>query len=348
MEEAAVASQGQATGPTEPAEGSDGGREREGEVAFFFFPFSATGGWWAAWNTISTTIKATAEKVVEVYKEDLREFAGNISNDSQLALEEVKHSELVEKARAAAAGSTLMSQLVDAISTEDDSRAGTGGTPGSRLDGKLLELQKDIGTFCTSPTEDKAYEEFSKSFVATQREKDILGLLSSSAVLTANYHKFVPVVVSYEEFWKRYFFREMRLREREKERQDLILKASEVALNQQQVDMSWEDDDTEWRNHVVEEMNFSTSSPAGDASINYSAGTVMSMIDGAVASPVAAPAPSVKDDDLLLDGWEEGPVLSATATAVDKTRIEDAVTPDFASPAKKVDVTIIEDYGGWE
>src|SRR6185312_10733738 len=103
---------------------------------------------------------------------------------------------------------------------------------------KLLELQKDIGTFCTSPTEDKAYEEFSRSFVAAQREKDILALLASSSVLTANYHKFVPVVVSYEEFWKRYFFREMRLREREKERQDLILRASEVALNQQQVDMS--------------------------------------------------------------------------------------------------------------
>ena len=284
-----------------------------------------------------------------MYKEDLREFAGNISQDSQHVLEEVKHSELVEKARAAAAGSSLVTQLVDAIASEGDGGrnvVAASATPASRLESKLLELQKDIGTFCTSPTEDKAYEEFSKSFVASQREKEILALLASSAVLTANYNKFVPMVVSYEEFWKRYFFREMRLREREKERQDLILRASEVALNQQQVDMSWEDDDTEWRGHVVEEMSFS---PAGDdPTMNYSAGTVMTMIDGAVATPVAAPV-AVRDEDLLLDGWEEGPVLSVTATAVEKSRLEEGkATPEYVSPTKKVSVVIIEDYAGWE
>ncbi len=287
--------------------------------------------------------------MVEVYREDLREFAGNISEDSHLAMEEVKHSDIVEKARAAASGSSFLHQIVEAIAStdDDDSRGASGGgqdVRASRLDSKLSELQRDIGTYCTSPPDDKAYTDFCSTFAAAKKEKEILDALASSAVLAANYHKFVPVVVSYEEFWKRYFFREMRLREREKERQDLILRASEVALNQQQIDMSW-DDDTEWKGHVMDEMNFSSATDA--EAMNYSAGTVLTMIEGAVTTPTASP--QVKEEDLLLDGWEEGPVLAVTATTADMSSLSDRTTsPEYVSPTKKVSVTIIEDYAGWE
>jgi hypothetical protein len=72
-------------------------------------------------------------------------------------------------------------------------------------------------------------------------------LLIGSALLQANFSKLVPVVVSYDDFWKRYLFREMRLREREVERENLILKASLVSAEEEE--MPWEDDDNNDNNN---------------------------------------------------------------------------------------------------
>ena len=126
------------------------------------------GGWW---NSVVSTIKATAEKVVEVYKEDLQEFAGNITHDTEQVIEDVKHSEIVEKALAAAAnydGANILNTVVDAIS---DEKSNNNVTPATRLEAKILELQKDIGTYCTSPSEAKLFEAFCKEFSSKDEEK---------------------------------------------------------------------------------------------------------------------------------------------------------------------------------
>ena len=149
----------------------------------------------------------------EVYKEDLQEFAGNVSQDAERVMEDVRASELLEKARVTAAEGTnyLVTHLVEGIADDDGDEV---ATPVSRLDSKLAELQKDFGTFCTVPTDDR-FETF--SFVAAEHEEAIISLLAGSPVLTSNYNKFVPTVVSYDDFWKRYFFRAQKVREREEQ-----------------------------------------------------------------------------------------------------------------------------------
>lgn len=127
---------------------------------------------WGWWNSVVSSIKTTAEKVVEIYKEDLQEFAGNISEDTGKAIEDVKHSELVEKAIAVASSyeaNKILSQVVDAIS-DDKSSSSSVSTPATRLEAKILEVQKDIGTYCTSPSE-AAFDEFCKNFSSKEREK---------------------------------------------------------------------------------------------------------------------------------------------------------------------------------
>jgi hypothetical protein len=147
---------------------------------------SSVGSWW---NSVVSSIKATAEKVVEVYKEDLREFAGNITLDTEQVIDDVKHSEFVEKAIAAASSydNTLLSQVVDAISDDNNATSNSNaGATASRLEAKILELQKDIGTYCTSPAEEQ-FVEFCKSYIGAEKEQ----------VLVILFHLFVCLFVCF-------------------------------------------------------------------------------------------------------------------------------------------------------
>jgi hypothetical protein len=49
-------------------------------------------------------------------------------------------------------------------------------------------------------------------------------IATDMTAVQSNHAKLVPVVVSYQDFWRRYLFRELRLREREQERERLIFK----------------------------------------------------------------------------------------------------------------------------
>ncbi len=170
-----------------------------------------------------------------------------------------------------------------------------------------------------------------------------MDLLASSSVLTANYGKLVPVVVSYDDFWMRYLFREQRVRDREKERQELILKASEVVLTPQ-VDMSW--DDAEWKDQVGEEINFSQGTVNTANGLNYSSNTVLNMIEGAVGSPSV-------NDSLLLDGWDDGKTekqadVSSVASPIPAKANSSGALQMTPQSTNKIALEIIEDYAGWE
>lgn len=140
----------------------------------------------------------------------------------------------------------------------------------------------------------------------------------------------------------RYLFREQRVRERERERQELILRASEVVLTPQP-DLSW--DDAEWKEQVGDEINFSQGTVNAANKLNYSSNTVINMIEGAVGSPAA-------EDSLLIDGWEseadaEKPAAPAAAvTPIPK--LSESMTPITPQSTNKIALDIIDDYAGWE
>ena len=292
---------------------------------------AAETSWWGIADSVWATVKDATEKVVEVYKEDLADFATNVSADTELIVEEVKRSEMLEAARVRATEGTnfLVNHLVEGIAGDEDAATPVRTPPANRLEAKILELQRDMGTFCTVPTGDD-FVSFSDSFVAANEEKRIISLLSSSTDLTSHYNKIVPTMVGYDDFWKRYLFREMHLRERENEREEFIRKASEMTAV---TDLGWDDDSNDDSNNSGSEWTN----------------------DNSFSSITATPAGGDKDD-LLLDGWDDPDDLIDQVKAEPILAIQEQEKEETGRNSEEGDVktsgldsvAVIEDWGGWE
>lgn len=151
----------------------------------------------------------------------------------------------------------------------------------------------------------------------------------ASALLQVNHAKLVPVVVSYDDFWKRYIFRELRLREREEEREQLIRKAT-VSAAAGEEDMPWEDEDdsdaTAAANSSVM-VAAPTTPPATPAkAVDAAVAAIEASPQGSPFSPIAAASHEPLN---ALDGWDDadvGPLES------NDTFTKDAATPKQAAP----------------
>lgn len=233
----------------------------------------------------------------------------------------------------------LVTQFVQSIASEDGSDDGLEPTivATSRFEAKLADLQRDIGTYCTNPSEEDVYAEFCKNFKIDSRENQVAALLAANAILQAQHTKLVPVVVSYEDFWKRYLFREIRLREREEERERLILKASVVVAGDDE--MPWDDVDED---HEPQQQQ------------------VISPI--APHSSVVAPSPSAFDSSAIMlgDGWgdddddDDGDVdviTLTTPTVAVETKTQHNNTTSTNTTLESQNTTAVtedSDWTGWE
>ena len=248
------------------------------------------GGWWGYWDVVkdaAQSVQEAANVVVEIYKEDLAEFAGAVKDDTEHAVEEAKKSDLVMKASQLTLNdaSSFVERLVGGLlEKENEEAAGRKPVPRNRMEAKVVELQKDIATFLTDP-EDEEFEAYVQLFDAAKVERVVATALEENPALAASHTKLVPLAVSYEEFWRRYFFREARLREQEERRASLIRKASESAQGVDELD--WDmgdvdltrpaevteaehspvvheaklDEEDDWKDMVVDEMQDASWTP---------------------------------------------------------------------------------------
>lgn len=77
----------------------------------------------------------------------------------------------------------------------------------SALEAAVTAMQRDSTTFCDDPDDTVAYESYCASFNLAAKKEDIEELLSGNTFMAELHASLVPVVVSNEEFWQRYFFR---------------------------------------------------------------------------------------------------------------------------------------------
>jgi hypothetical protein len=68
-------------------------------------------------------------------------------------------------------------------------------------------MQRDSNTFCDEPPESPEYSAFLAGFDVKAKEADIAELLKSNKFMAELHSSLVPVVVTGDEFWRRYFFR---------------------------------------------------------------------------------------------------------------------------------------------
>lgn len=109
----------------------------------------------------------------------------------------------------------------------------------NRKEKELVELQSDPSTFCTEPNEESQYSQWKTSFLLSTKTEKITLLLNQFPKLKESYKKFVPSVVSYEDFWERYFYRANQLEEKEMRRAALIERANKVLNEREEDELKW-------------------------------------------------------------------------------------------------------------
>lgn len=122
----------------------------------------------------------------------------------------------------------------------------------TRYQGNLIALQSDIATYCNEPVNMDDFNQWrEKKFSFEEQSNEISSLLTENSKIRTLHSKLVPKVVSYQDFWTRYFYRVFKLDEQEKRRADLLKRAQTKSPAEDEEEFSWgteEDEDRETQN----------------------------------------------------------------------------------------------------
>jgi len=91
---------------------------------------------------------------------------------------------------------------------------GNESTKFSRFDADVAAMQRDSSTYCDEPDDREDFETWVAGFDLPSRKPDIAKILSENTFMSELQARIVPVVVDYESFWTRYFYRFHKLEER--------------------------------------------------------------------------------------------------------------------------------------
>jgi hypothetical protein len=192
----------------------------------------------------STTDKEGAEKEKEKEKEvstedTLKESEGVLA---RLRSEAAKRLKEIEKAEDAADeallkfGTNIRNFLRDAVSIAPPSGDAKEGSTvlfeskdaqgkrvihTTRFDAQLHVIHSSLDSFTKDPASGE-YEPWTKTFNAESKTDDISKDLENFGELRTSMEKLVPDKVTYEEFWKRYYFLRHSIETAEARRRDLL------------------------------------------------------------------------------------------------------------------------------
>lgn len=107
----------------------------------------------------------------------------------------------------------------------------------SRYDGELYKLHSDESYYLTEEVDDNA-----SSFDADGKTLEISGLLKKYPSLTSLMNELVPLKISYNTFWYRYFLQEQKLKQSEQNRKRLLEKKDAQEPNDEE-EFTWDDEE---------------------------------------------------------------------------------------------------------
>ncbi|KAK9492921.1 hypothetical protein V1508DRAFT_126215 [Lipomyces doorenjongii] len=107
----------------------------------------------------------------------------------------------------------------------------------TRLDAQLHALHTSVEPFLAD-SDDVAYEEFAKGFSVDSQTATIAGDLDHYPELRKLMEKLVPEKITYEEFWKRYYFLRDQINQEELRRKQLLNEAGQTDDN-----FDWDEED---------------------------------------------------------------------------------------------------------
>jgi len=107
----------------------------------------------------------------------------------------------------------------------------------TRFDAQLHVIHSSLDSFTNDPVSEE-YESWTKSFNAESKTEDISKDLENFSELRTSMEKLVPDRVTYEDFWKRYYFLRHSIETAEARRRDLLKGAAADA----EEEVGWDED----------------------------------------------------------------------------------------------------------
>lgn len=77
----------------------------------------------------------------------------------------------------------------------------------SRLDADISSMQRDSATYCDEPADTAAYQAWRTNFDLASYKPAVQELITDNAFMAELQARIVPVIVEYDAFWTRYFYR---------------------------------------------------------------------------------------------------------------------------------------------
>lgn len=72
---------------------------------------------------------------------------------------------------------------------------------------QVSAMQRDSSTYCDEPEDTEDYASWCSSFDIAAKKGDIAKITSENAFMGELQSRIVPIIVEYEDFWTRYFYR---------------------------------------------------------------------------------------------------------------------------------------------
>ncbi|XP_061976642.1 uncharacterized protein LOC133697849 [Populus nigra] len=227
-------------------------------------------------GSLIQTLATKSESVMEIYKKDLEEFGSGLKKETAIIRDVASRAvhDLPASFEASAAvaqetidgiGSTMwkstaqiISQGKDSIldadhdhdhdllsSNADGSRSNLSKQQSldvkySRFDAQVHALQSDLDTYCSEPEDKVDYEKWKLGgLVMDDKKEEIERLITENGVIRDIYNEVVPNRVDDENFWSRYFYRMLKLKQTEEARALLVKRV----ISGDGEDLSWDFDD---------------------------------------------------------------------------------------------------------
>ncbi|CAM6047394.1 unnamed protein product [Sphagnum compactum] len=216
------------------------------------------------WN-FGAFVKNLAEKsggVLQAYQHDLQEFGIGLKKETaavarlplylesaaSVARESLETvGQVVEDFGSSVWHGTteILAQVKEAVLSIDEEAATTThsdalATPFSNAkmwgDEQVRAIQSDSGTYSDEPEDAYEYGTWLMSFSMNSQKDEIDKILSSNALMQELQNQIVPLVVDYDMFWTRYFFRLHKLQQVENARANLVKRATVI----EDEDLSWD------------------------------------------------------------------------------------------------------------
>ncbi|GAB4814735.1 hypothetical protein N2152v2_001781 [Parachlorella kessleri] len=114
------------------------------------------------------------------------------------------------------------------------------GAKFSRFEADVSAMQRDSSTYCDEPEDEDDYAAWLETFKLEAKKPDIEALIAGNTFMAELQARIVPLIVEYDAFWTRYFYRLHKLQQKHEQFVQLTQRANQ---QDEEVELGWGSDD---------------------------------------------------------------------------------------------------------